>query len=234
MSTLTSILGTDLISNAPSVLNANFDALNVDKAEIASPAFTGVPTAPTASVGTANTQVATTAFVANATAGALTTYITINPANGAITSGTRDLDSSIVSRMAYFNLPVGMTLNSISMEITSLLTQGSFRLGIFNTTGQTSTLSTIFPSVSSNGVQTKNLSSVILSAGSYYQALTPIDGTAIIRTTVTNVSGMASSVTGKKVFYGAQSVVGGALPTTFNPVTMPILEPHTPVIRLDN
>ena len=33
------------------------------KADIASPAFTGVPTAPTASLGTSNTQLATTAFV---------------------------------------------------------------------------------------------------------------------------------------------------------------------------
>lgn len=33
MANLTSILGTDLISNAPSVLNGNFDALNTSKAE---------------------------------------------------------------------------------------------------------------------------------------------------------------------------------------------------------
>ena len=34
------------------------------KANIVSPAFTGVPTAPTASAGTSTTQIATTAFVA--------------------------------------------------------------------------------------------------------------------------------------------------------------------------
>ena len=33
------------------------------KADLASPALTGIPTAPTASSGTANTQIATTAFV---------------------------------------------------------------------------------------------------------------------------------------------------------------------------
>lgn len=36
------------------------------KANLASPAFTGTPTAPTASSGTSSTQVATTAFVQNA------------------------------------------------------------------------------------------------------------------------------------------------------------------------
>ena len=41
------------------------------KADLASPALTGTPTAPTASSGTNTTQVATTAFVSAATAGSL-------------------------------------------------------------------------------------------------------------------------------------------------------------------
>ena len=40
--------------------------LNDNKANLDSPAFTGTPTAPTASSGTSSTQVATTAFVQNA------------------------------------------------------------------------------------------------------------------------------------------------------------------------
>ena len=40
------------------------------KANISSPAFSGVPTAPTASAGTNNTQIATTAFVQSAVASA--------------------------------------------------------------------------------------------------------------------------------------------------------------------
>ena len=39
------------------------------KANIASPAFTGVPTAPTAAEGTSTTQIATTEFVMNAMSG---------------------------------------------------------------------------------------------------------------------------------------------------------------------
>lgn len=49
-------------ANKP-VSSATQTALNL-KADLASPAFTGVPTAPTASLGTSNTQIATTAFVA--------------------------------------------------------------------------------------------------------------------------------------------------------------------------
>lgn len=48
--------------------DANFTNLNTDKAELASPTFTGTPAAPTAAVGTNTTQVATTAFVQGKTA----------------------------------------------------------------------------------------------------------------------------------------------------------------------
>jgi hypothetical protein len=44
-------------------VDANFNNLNNDKAELASPTFTGTPAAPTATVGTNTTQIATTAFV---------------------------------------------------------------------------------------------------------------------------------------------------------------------------
>ena len=47
-------------SNVETLLNA----LHTDKADLASPTFTGTPAAPTASVGTNTTQIATTAFVA--------------------------------------------------------------------------------------------------------------------------------------------------------------------------
>ena len=52
-----------------------------------SPAFTGTPTAPTATAGTNTTQIATTAFVTEAT-GTLGTMSTQNANNVAITGGT--------------------------------------------------------------------------------------------------------------------------------------------------
>jgi hypothetical protein len=73
------------------------------RAPLASPAFTGTPTAPTAAAGTNNTQIATTAFVQNAindvkstslgygtTTGTGTAYtLTLNPAPTALVSGMR-------------------------------------------------------------------------------------------------------------------------------------------------
>lgn len=63
MTTITTILSTDYPKDSRSVINTNFTNLNTDKAETASPTFTGTPVAPTASAGTNTTQIATTAFV---------------------------------------------------------------------------------------------------------------------------------------------------------------------------
>jgi len=58
------------------------DAALALKANLASPAFTGTPTAPTATVGTNTTQIATTAFVSTATTnnGIITTAVSITNA----------------------------------------------------------------------------------------------------------------------------------------------------------
>ncbi len=60
--------------------NANLNAALNLKADLASPAFTGIPTAPTAVTGTSTTQVATTAFVQDAISNASLTLAVNNPA----------------------------------------------------------------------------------------------------------------------------------------------------------
>lgn len=81
------VSATDSILAAFQKINGN-DAL---KAPLASPALTGTPTAPTATVGTNTTQLATTAFVlANAGSGAVSSVsnsdgtLTISPTTGAV------------------------------------------------------------------------------------------------------------------------------------------------------
>jgi len=73
-----------------SEFDTEFNALQVavnTKADLASPALSGVPTAPTATAGTNTTQLATTAFVTNV-AGALGTISSQNANSVAITGGT--------------------------------------------------------------------------------------------------------------------------------------------------
>jgi hypothetical protein len=72
-------------------ISGAIEELAIEKAPLASPAFTGAPTAPTASAGTNTTQVATTAFVetaVTAATGALGTLSTQNANNVSITGGS--------------------------------------------------------------------------------------------------------------------------------------------------
>jgi hypothetical protein len=58
------------------------------------PAFTGVPTAPTATAGTSSAQLATTAFVQAALSGATTGVSSFNTRTGAVTLTTADITSA--------------------------------------------------------------------------------------------------------------------------------------------
>jgi hypothetical protein len=77
------VTGTTTLTGALSASTATFSGA----ISSVSPAFTGTPTAPTASAGTNTTQIATTAFVQNVT-GALGTMSTQNANNVAITGGS--------------------------------------------------------------------------------------------------------------------------------------------------
>ena len=90
--------------------NAVFDGLAL-KANLASPAFTGTPTAPTAITGTYSTQVATTAFVANSISFATSTFVTTNTTQVIGASKTFGIDGQghgftfvvgLTTKIAYF------------------------------------------------------------------------------------------------------------------------------------
>jgi hypothetical protein len=72
-STHTFNLPTASAANRGALSSADWSTFN-GKAGLASPAFTGTPTAPTATAGTNNTQIATTAYVDSATNVALSAY----------------------------------------------------------------------------------------------------------------------------------------------------------------
>jgi hypothetical protein len=71
MSTLTTLGANDSGSTSRGVINTNFTNLNTDKAEIASPTFTGTPSLPTGTTAVTqsandnSTKLATTAYVDN-------------------------------------------------------------------------------------------------------------------------------------------------------------------------
>lgn len=240
MSTLTSILGTDLVSSGPSVLNANFASLNSGKPEavggtLTSPSLIGTPTAPTAVPGTSTGQIATTSFVAAATAGSeMKSYIVQNPFHGAYTSTNYAANSSISSKINLLVIPANITVNRVSLEVTTVNTAGSLRWGIYSSSG-TQLASILYASITGTGIVTGPLSSVLLQEGTYYQALTPIEGDFQIRSTAASVTpALAGSVFGGMRYFGSVSVVGGALPTSFSPSVLAVDALNTINTRLDN
>ena len=94
-----------------------------DKADLTSPAFSGVPTAPTASEGTSSTQIATTEFVATALAGKVPTTRTVN--NKAL-SADITIDASDVGALPITGgtLSDGLTINYPGDSMHSILTLG--------------------------------------------------------------------------------------------------------------
>ncbi len=243
MSTLTSILGSDLISNAPSVLNGNFSNLNTTKAEtvgatLTSPSLIGTPTAPTAVPGTANSQIATTSFVSAANQGdEINTYIVQNIANGAISPTNNQIYSSIASYVHMIRIPQTIRVNQISVHATTVTTPGSIRWGLYDSTGQTQIASTIFASITGVGMKTNTLPSVMLSAKNYYQAFVALDGLIELRSdAATNIPEITTSVFGKPRYYSSIAVVAGALPASFSPSSMGILSAGMNAIntRFDN
>jgi hypothetical protein len=79
----------DLQSLLPSLIDQELTTANF--APINSPNFTGVPSAPTAAVGSSTGQLATTAFVHNAVVAATTGVASFNTRTGAVTLVTADV-----------------------------------------------------------------------------------------------------------------------------------------------
>ena len=96
---------------------------------LASPNFTGTPTAPTQAPGTSNTDIATTAFVANAVAGSTAGVTSFNTRTGAVTLTTADVTGAggaVLASPAFTGVPTAPTAtagtNSTQLATTAFVT----------------------------------------------------------------------------------------------------------------
>jgi hypothetical protein len=81
-------------------------------APLANPVFTGVPTAPTAAVGTDNTQLATTAFVINQISSSVSGVASFNGRTGAVTLSLADVTAvggAPISAPSFSGVPLAPT-----------------------------------------------------------------------------------------------------------------------------
>lgn len=112
------VSATDSILTAINKLNGNASLL----APISSPTFTGIPAAPTATVGTNTTQIATTAYVIAAVGGAAAVS-SVFGRTGAVVASNGDYSTAMVSES-------GNLYFTNARSITSLLTAYSAASGV--------------------------------------------------------------------------------------------------------
>ncbi len=171
-------LETRVTANTASITtNTNDIAL---RATIASPSFTGTPTAPTPAAGTSNTQIATTAFVASVVGGSVT------PDADASTKGkiqlTNDLGGTAVAPMV--NSVGGVSSSTIASLPTTVASN-------------TSSISSLQTSVSANTASiTANTASIATNAANITTNTSNIaSNTSSITSLQTNVSANTASIT---------------------------------------
>lgn len=169
------------------------------------------------------------------TQGIVKTFVTKSPLGSSSVVATA-MNSSLLGYTGLFNLPVSMSVNNITLDVASVLIQGTFRVGIFTEDGQTQATSVLFSSITTNGVKSSNVSSVLLGAGNYYSVVTPIDGNVAIKSWPTNASpgDGFSSIIGKQFYSGTQVITANNLPFSFVPSILTAANGETIVMRLDN
>lgn len=129
MSTITDLNVADTGAASRTVINANFDNLNTDKAELASPTFTGTPSLPTGTTAVTqsandnSTKVATTAYVYTAVSTGSTSGVSAGPSTSSTQTITHGLGRT----------PVIIRIYGVSS--TNTTGPGCISTGTYNTTG---------------------------------------------------------------------------------------------------
>ena len=205
------------VKNSPLIateVDANFNNLNTDKAEINSPTFTGIPLAPTAPTGTNTTQLATTAFVKTQN------YVTsVSATTPILSSGgatpTLSMDAATTSVSGYLTSADWTTFNN---------KQNALGFTPYNATNPSNYLvyvNTISTSI--NSTNTVNLSGGLVNATDIAYSGTLTSGTGVIaigtnqiyKDASGNVGVGTSSPSSKLTVAGEIAITGGVAAPTF-------------------
>jgi hypothetical protein len=150
------------------------------RATIASPTFTGIPTAPTAAAGTSTTQIATTAFVASVVGGSAT------PDADATTKGKIQLTNDLGGTAA------APTVNSVGGVSSSTIATLPTSIAA-NTASITANTNSIATNASNIATNTANIATLQTSVNANTASITA--NTASIATNTTNIASNTSSIT---------------------------------------
>lgn len=156
------------------------------------------------------------------------------PANTPLAPLTLNVNTTM--NVGQFVLPYQITVNKISISVTTVTVAGTLDLTIFTEDGQTQSIAVTTASISGTGVNTTSVSAVVLNPGVYYFAVNPNDTadiaiTAISQSTISN--DLMSSVTSEPVVMGTVTITAGT-PAAFTPSSVTTANTKLAYFRLDN
>jgi hypothetical protein len=183
--------------------------------------LTGTPTAPTASVGTSNTQIATTAFVTTATSNALVASSNYTTSQGYITSSVQSLPSltsigisgittTVNGNLIASNMTVyGSTtvLNTYTTETSNLVLSYTGPGYALNVSGQANFQSNVYAPTASVGTSNTQVATTAFVTG--VQALSNLTyiGTPSQPTIISNLSTSNLFISGPATFVSSAGYI---------------------------
>jgi hypothetical protein len=190
------------------------------------------------SAGTSGNVLTSTGAAWASTAPATITTVATRPyaSTGAVTATT--INSLTAFKVGMFNVPINITVNQISIAVTTVTTAGTLKLCVYTEDGATKKIdvTTAAPTVAT--VNTA-VGSVLLTPGNYYIAV----GCATTCSDAMTFFGsgaatheLASTPSGKKVYEGTVTMTSGTCNSTITPTTAGITGAASSTLnaRLDN
>lgn len=221
------------------------------KANLASPAFTGNPTAPTQTASDNSTKIATTAYVDNQASLASTSCLTLIPQPNSGTDGggnatMNQLDTNTKMYIGQIVIPFKITANKISFFINSYTAAGTIDLTMYSEDGQTQIFSVTTANITAGSVvNTTALSSVVINPGIYYFGINS-NGTLNLNVPfwsigstgqppfTTGQPGLPYDITSEPVMCGTLTITAGTPPATITPTSITKAASSILIFRLDN
>ena len=149
---------------------------------------------------------------------------------------SRALNNPVDGYCALFNLTRGITVNKLTVNVTTVGASGTFKVGIFSENGQTKYGEATSSTVSGGGEVTLTFSNLVLPAGNLWFLFVSVGGANITlsRWGIMATAGGLKDVTSEPSVCGVLTVTSGTIPATMTIASVSASDEGAMVIRLDN
>lgn len=149
---------------------------------------------------------------------------------------TLQANSNTTMYVGQMYIPFAITVNKISINVTTAGTAGTLDLSVYSESGASRPIAVTTASISGGGVVTTAVSGVTLTPGVYYMAVNT-NSTADVSMkswTVSDVTGFEGGVTGEPILMGTLTITAGTPPATITPTAVTAVSNSLVAVRLDN